>query len=247
MVIYLNSIASSTMASILRHKQYGNNLIQYNNFRNKYYPTECGFTIIRDPIERFISGYYTVNQLVFQDHDQHGKELSDTDTIYKFYKIEGEPQRFRQFVDDLITNKYNFIKYGAFSHIASQTGILSMSQVGIQFIIRKESLLDDYNIISEKCGLTHVDKKSAPKSMVKVGRTQFAKQSFSHELATKYLKMLGLINYSNELKDPAWYALDKDTYNKIINYMSQDYECFKFTPNYKRDVLERLNITEITI
>lgn len=116
-----------------------------------------------------------------------------------------------------------------------------MAQLGIQFILRKENLLNDYHTIADICNLKRVNEDDIPRAMEKVGRIDTIKSDFNPKLANKIIKMLSLDNHTKKL-DPAWYALDINTYNMIINYLKQDFTCFKFEYNYKNDVLNRIKL-----
>lgn len=64
--------------------------------------------IFREPISRFISGYYTVNKLIF-NHNKYGKKPYLHPKLFTFYNITGEPERVLEFIRNLMEFGYDFL------------------------------------------------------------------------------------------------------------------------------------------
>ena len=92
--------------------------------------TKCGFAFIRDPIQRFISAYYTINKKIYREMKH--EFISAPDRIpdrfkgrLNFLMIMGEPQRFEAFMKDLFREPDWWGIEDPLKHIASQTYFLS--------------------------------------------------------------------------------------------------------------------------
>merc|ERR1711879_121101 len=114
--------------------------------------TNCGFTFVRNPIERFISGYYTINNMLWREvRDNNDRKTFQNHTVekwdrYKFVRIIGEPQRFEMYLEEMMASPYHFGKTLPFRHTGSQMYFLS-SWYGsdIQFFGRVEKMVDHWN------------------------------------------------------------------------------------------------------
>ena len=92
--------------------------------------TKCGFAFIRDPIQRFISAYYTINKKIYREMKH--EFMSAPDRIPERFKdrltfltITGEPQRFLAFMDDLFREPDWWGIEDPLKHISSQSYFLS--------------------------------------------------------------------------------------------------------------------------
>lgn len=81
----------------------------------------CVFTFVRDPIERFISGYRELISRISKAED--GSNFT-SDRSWPFWNVSHEPARFRQFVDDLLLSGDQMTCFGHISHAVSQTNYL---------------------------------------------------------------------------------------------------------------------------
>ena len=81
----------------------------------------CVFTFVRDPIERFISGY---RELISRISKVADGSNSTSDRSWPFWSVRHEPARFRQFVDDLLLYGDQMTCFGHISHAVSQTNYL---------------------------------------------------------------------------------------------------------------------------
>merc|ERR1719283_754085 len=68
----------------------GGTLNKFGKFNRSYLSenvvahSDCGFTFVREPISRFISGYYTVNKLIFM-HNKYALKPYDIPKRFGIY------------------------------------------------------------------------------------------------------------------------------------------------------------------
>eukprot|EP00494_Astrolonche_serrata_P001693 UN01699 len=95
--------------------------LQSHHINGSIINTDCGFTFVRNPIERLISGYYTNNVFVWRKTgDFESQVINKKIGKWTYIGVKGEPQRFRTFVNNLIQNPSN-----ADIHVVSQSSHLS--------------------------------------------------------------------------------------------------------------------------
>ena len=123
--------ASSTTTTYLQ-RQSGEYKFEQNIIdSNTLVISNCSFTFVRDPLQRFVSAYYTVNRLMW-DVENHPERVQDHEHIatlrhlFKFLSVEGEPERFRAFVDDLSIESLFIFGSRHLQHMMSQSAILSL-------------------------------------------------------------------------------------------------------------------------
>ena len=194
-----------------------------------------GFTIVRNPITRFISGYYTANWLLWKGN--YTEKILKKYPYIKFIKKEKEPFRFRQFVDDLIENPYEFTIINPLFHIMSQSAVLTVAELDLHFILRFEHLTEHFKELTTYCDiLKPLENEVWPKRMGNYGREYKPKDILIYN---EYKKIMSLDSYNKNDIEPAWFAMNEETYNKIVEYYKQDYKCFNYKHDYKMDVLSK--------
>lgn len=114
----------------IRNDYYYKTRFSYQN--TVLYARKCVFTFVRNPIDRLISGYYTINQLIFGSVYYKNKldivnALGNHDI--HFYGIIGEPKRFTTFVEELVTKEWVFLQVNPLWHVSTQSGLLTISRV----------------------------------------------------------------------------------------------------------------------
>ena len=219
----------------------------FNNFtlelthKNQLIISNCGFTVVRNPFNRFISAYYTINMLLFKDYILKNNQFKVPEYL-TFWKIHGEPSRFNKFVDELIKYKYDFIKYHALNHLVTQSQILSIAKIDLQYILKFENITHHYNYIvrnMKHCHLQYIPKNKWPTHMKGYGYNHIIK-GLNDSQMDMYYKMMSLKQYNPYSKEsvlPVLYHMDINTYHKIINYYKQDYVCFGYHYDYHLDTI----------
>eukprot|EP01084_Bolivina_argentea_P010240 19068_1 len=206
--------------------------------------SNCSFTFVREPLQRFVSAYYTVNRLMW-DVEHNPERVGDHMHIaslrhlFKFLSVEGEPQRFRAFVDDLSVFESMFI-FGSrhLQHMMSQSAILSLpdiSRIGTNiewfthpekgnndnrfFIGKVESYEQHWKKLTEVCDDIVMYQKD-----LQLMPSYGARES----LNKTYLKVMSLDTWKKGDVLPVYYALNDITFAKIVNFYYQDYICFGY-------------------
>ena len=219
--------SSSIGMGILMHHDYNHTYISENMISHSI----CGFTFVREPVSRFISGYYTVNRLIYF-HNLPGafKKKYEHDKLFNWFNVEGEPQRFVQFVDDLIEFGYKFVVTSPLEHLMTQTGILSIAQNDIHFVGRLNKLQDHWGRLYEFCDNEMV--KPYPDKQFSRMKNYGIKGIDEHPI---YAKMMGLEDYEKDDVLPAYKVVadSYDLYSKIVQYYKQDFICFGFEIDYQ--------------
>ena len=119
--------------------------------------TDCGFTFVRNPITRFIAGYYTINRKIYNLHHS----LSNTSLFaeekwnrnWLFLRKFQEPDRFITFVEEMVSNPYHFSLLEPMSHINSMTAKSFSVYFGsdLHFIGKVEYMDSHWNALMEQC------------------------------------------------------------------------------------------------
>ena len=217
---------------------------------------ECGFTFVRDPISRFVSGYYTINKLIYWYHDhlkrlnRSGPNMDAVPDSFTFWNITGEPQRMIEFVENIWDYSYEFTKTSPLEHLMTQTGLLAVSKLNIHYIGDVSQLMEHLEIIKNKCAEKTNNQKMLNQDLVeKKIMTSFGTK-WMDELRPWYTDMLSLDDYVKGDLDPAYMALadNYDLYHKVVEYYRQDYVCFGFEHDWKKfrnKIYAKLNETII--
>jgi len=240
--------ASSTTTTYLKRQtgeyEFEQNIIDSNTV----VISNCSFTFVRDPLQRFVSAYYTVNRLMWDvenhpDRVEDHRHIANLRHLFKFLSVEGEPERFRAFVDDLSIFESVFI-FGSrhLQHMMSQSAILSLpdlSRIGKSiewftdpssgqmndrfFVGRVEQYEQHWRKLTEICDDIVMYEKDL-QLMPSYGARESLNQT--------YLKVMSLDTWKKGDILPAYHAIynDRDTFAKIVNFYYQDYVCFGYTP-----------------
>ena len=218
--------SSSIGSGILSFYDYNHSYISENMISH----SNCGFTFVREPLSRFISGYYTVNRLIYF-HNLPGafKKKYEHDKLFNWFNIAGEPARFTQFVDDLLEFDYKFVVTSPLEHMMSQTGILSISQNDIHFVGRLHKLKDHWGKLYEFCDNELLNEY--PTREFSRMKNYGTKGVDEHP---EYAKLMSLEGYENGDLLPAYKVVadSYDLYSKIAHYYRQDFVCFGFEMDY---------------
>ena len=239
--------SSSVINLLSQYNKDRNHKIISQHIKHDHIYIDCGFTFIRDPIARIISGYYTSNAHLWKhlngfNNTNSVKSFKKINPFLNFIDINGEPRRFRQFIDDLITNPYRMTRWD--DHFMSQTEHLSINYyTNITFFGKVESFDNDWKILSKKCKFFDGLKENMTKQMSGFGWSN--PKSWDSGKYNNWVEYMSLKNYHNysintrkegknmeKVIPPAWYAINIEYYNKIVNYYWQDFKCFGYKPNW---------------
>ena len=53
-----------------------------------------------------------------------------------------------------------------------------------------------------------------------------------------------MMDMVNERRRPAWKGIDQKTYQTLVDFYKQDFECFGYEPDFEKDVLPQLKRLE---
>jgi len=216
--VHIEKSSSSTMGDVATSQ----GLNQTLTIPGKVNHADCGFTVVRNPIDRFVSAYYMINGLLYPRGNSSG---IDCVRNLKFWTITTEPERFHAFVDQMTdpSQSWDFIHCGPNVHAISQTQLLSIAQNELQFILKTENLKDQFNSIARLCPnlqeldeFPHANKGSRPTS------------------DPGFYEMMDMVG--NERGRPAWKGMDEKTWKKLRDYYAQDFICFGYTPTFQEEV-----------
>eukprot|EP01084_Bolivina_argentea_P118342 209993_1 len=148
--IEINNNANDIMKNVLLKS---NNLLQTININpNIRIQSKCGFTFVQHPITRFISGYFTINALLWEDFENidYFPEIFEQFTFYKI--VNNLKARLKAFINDLRKFHYLFIKVFPFMNILmTQIGQLSITQNDINYIFKYEYIQNqNKNILNDQ-------------------------------------------------------------------------------------------------
>eukprot|EP01083_Nonionella_stella_P107763 312524_1 len=212
--------------------------------------TGCGYTFVRNPITRFIAGYYMINiHIYLQDQKMKNvsrfieaiKKHSGSNKTWSFLGKYTEPDRFLTFVDEMISNPYMFSwGGGSMAHISTMTAkaFTVFHNSDLQFIGKVEFMDEHWDILLDRCSWF---------------RKHLVNRTHRHANANKgqnmrrnaFRDMLGFTEYAMKNKTglyPAYYmvASNKTLYDLLVHYYWQDFVCFGYEPDFvefKRFVL----------
>ena len=224
---HIPKTGSSSIGSMLMSWQYNRSFISENMISH----TQCGFTFVREPISRFVSGYYTVNRLIYF-HNLPGvsKKRYEHDKLFNWFNVSGEPARFTQFVEDLLEFDYEFVETSPLEHMMTQSGILSIAQNDIHFVGKLHKMRDHWSRLHAFCDseLLQVYPKREYSRMKNYGVHGIKEHP-------EYAKLMSLEDYEDGDLLPAYKVVadSYDLYHKIANYYKQDFVCFGFEMDYQ--------------
>ena len=162
---------------------------------------------------------------------------------WRFIHIHGEPERFRTFVDEMVSAPHRFTKTGLHDHVMSATSIfqqhLGTEDTDLRFIGKVENFEEDMAALKKVCSdyfepndnmLTH--------QMPGYGWSQPSSWSGNMEMYRSWIETMGLMPIYNYWKEhgntdgvmlpPAYFAIDETTYQKIVDFYIQDLKCFGY-------------------
>eukprot|EP01083_Nonionella_stella_P098688 277603_1 len=244
------SASSSTAAMAKEYFNFGSKWVtRHDAIQQPYNATHCGFTFVRDPIKRFISGYYTVNAMIYGENELNFvNHTNNKYEHYKFIKIMGEPQRFETFLDEIIENSHRFYGVVPLRHIASQTYFLSnWYGSNIHFVGKVENYSNHWlELLNyDKCGAWFRNKsniiRNANIEHVIYGMYH---HGFDVNFYTKpnkqikykeYIEAMSLeIMIDNMYKlPPMYHKMTEKIYNKIVDFYYQDFKCFGYSYGFQ--------------
>eukprot|EP01084_Bolivina_argentea_P079895 144809_1 len=253
--------SSSTAGMLQEHFNFHQHWVDGPEINHNNIYTNCGFTFVRNPIHRFISGYYTINNMLWRDClDINGKKTFSNHTIkkwdkFQFIRMIGEPQRFQMYIEEMFKDPYYFGKTLPFRHTGSQMYFLSnWYGSDIQFFGRVEKFEEHWNKLMEfenckwfKNNMKRgVDKIEVPNSMYHYGFYGPTLWRKSNGEKKEYVDALGIrANLEkmydgntanrvdpNDILAPAYYFINEKTFNKIVKYFWQDFVCFGYPTDY---------------
>jgi hypothetical protein len=185
--------ASTSIRNALNLKGYDNNYISILSLGSKEidYPT---FAIVRDPIERLISGYLKVCD----------RATGDSPHILKtnFYKLKDQKKRFYEFVNELERGMFD-------CHIERQCFYLTDSlgkPFEIDYYLKVENLSEDFSRMCKKlglkCTLTHLNEAKSERpqktklvNLKEIFKTAFENRTFKESMFFIIFKLLNVVKF----------------------------------------------------
>eukprot|EP01084_Bolivina_argentea_P247205 413617_1 len=219
--------------------------------------TKCGFAFIRDPIQRFISAYYTINKKIYREMKH--EFISGADRIperfinkLNFLTIMEEPKRFETFMNDLFKQPHFWGVNDPLKHISSQIYFLSNWYTSdINFFGRVEHYPKHWKILMNYNGCEWFQKYdinvNISHALFHYGTMGISLYNSMNTRQKEYVdglnmrdmleKMYGKdknkYNISeNDVLPPAYYFITESMYNKIVEFYYQDFVCFGYKPDY---------------
>lgn len=195
--IGVSSNASTSVRNAINVLEYSDNYLSFleGNAPEKYYTT---FAIIRDPIERLISGYIKVCARATQDSPHILKK--------KFYWERNQKKRFYEFIDELERDYFD-------CHIEKQIFFLTDNNddmLNINYLLKLEHIDKDFSKMCKDLGLNY-----------NLGHLNKGYNKNTNAIKLKVFKRYSkkIFNCQN-IKNPYSFVLLK-IINKIKNYFNK--------------------------
>ena len=234
--------------------------------------SECSFTFVRDPITRFIAGYYTINALLYLLLKEKFSNIQNETFLrfelpfdqrkrhknVRFAMVRGEPQRFKAFLNEMVSNPFRFTRLWQIDHIQSQTEILSVyfgncMQSKLHFVGKVEQFSPHWKELTNLCSFFQnksdlaedQSNRKNDKFQWNLNPKAWHKEYDRFEEFIQYLSLDKVYEHYVErgnldnVLPPIWYHIDERIYDQIVEYYLMDYQCFGYEPNYKEFVRER--------
>eukprot|EP01084_Bolivina_argentea_P015956 29894_1 len=208
MYYHIEKSGSSSIAGMLHVYNFNTSYTS----ENALFHCQCGFTFVRDPISRFVSGYYTINKLIYWFHHhlprigKKGANMDKVPRLFSFWNITGEPQRMMEFVNNIYDSSFEFTKITPLEHMMTQSGLLGVSSADIHYIGRVSDLMEHLDVIKNKCAIRTDNKFLLETDLIEQRiMTRFGTKWFD-ELRPWYTDMLSLDDYVKGDLDPAYLA-----------------------------------------
>ena len=168
-----------------------------------------------------------------------------------YWKIQGEPQHFRTFVDELVSGKsHEFVQHMTLNHISSQSSHLNFwFDLNFTHIAKFEYMNENIQIIKNKCPKTF----EYLKNKTLLHALKGAGASLEKPSPIEYAKLLSLpytdeMTIENKFKNkPAVKAINQEYLNKIVEFFYQDYICFGYLPIYPEIGLKYTGSYDFTV
>jgi len=200
--------------------------------------SKCLFTFTRSPISRVLSGYYTINAWIWRDHNG---TFENVDASWDFVRIHGEPERFRTFVDELVSQPHRFTVSQYNDHVMSATTIfqqhLGTEDTELRFLGKVEHFEEDMARLKEICSYFEAEDQMVAHQMRGFGWAAPSSWHNEWEFHLNWIESTGsmpLYNFWKEhgtvdgLLPPAYFAVDEATHQKIVDFYIQDIRCFGY-------------------
>eukprot|EP01084_Bolivina_argentea_P015967 29908_1 len=211
----------------------GGTLNKFGGFNRTYLSenvishVDCGFTFVREPISRFISGYYTVNKLIFH-HNKYAKKRYPIPDIFPFWNITGEPYRVLEFIKNLVQFRYEFLVRSPLEHIMSQASVLSVAQLDIHFVGRLKKFKAHLDRVIDHCAGRFLPKPD------EILRRMAGFGTLNLDAEPDYAQMMSLDDYEDGDLLPAYKAIadSYEAYQSLVEFFRQDFICFGYDHDY---------------
>ena len=240
----------------------------FNGYAKQYMihkKIKCGFTFVRHPIHRFISAYYTFNQMLHYDlnsNNRDDKARNKTRDILKentkFWEIADYCNvtysnysclhRMHVFVDELVNDSWqwingyhNVLSTRIMEHVGSISGqFMSLyDEWQIDYVGRVEYYEQHWKELSQNISECSNGALGLYWSTPRRRRRRM-KEKRKRRLKSNLIYMMNKSGQNNKktLGRPlvdAYYALalDKDLYDKIVDYYYQDFVCFGYNMTHQ--------------
>ena len=222
---------------------------------------QCGFTFVRHPIHRFISGYYTMNLMLKGDVNKKLKpeQVEAMKEKLKHWEIEDECyydfscfERLHVFIDQLVDDSWQWINHykdvlsgRVMEHVGSMSGHFLASYDGwnIDYIGKMEYFDEHWSLLSRE--ISECSKGYLEKYWEEMENYDIANGTSADE-AYKDMDQDGLAHtmkgYGQAAKHTlnrplvdAYYALamDRSLYERLAEYYYQDAVCFQYDTSYE--------------
>ena len=245
------------LKSTNKYEKYGQ-ITQSQIHQNAIFGSKCSFIFVRSPIDRVLSGYYTLNAKLWRSMESNFNNYYN-ETFRKqrqnfpnwTFIIKEEPLRFETFINELIESPKKFTDSMHHNHITSTTEIfqkhLGNKYTDLHFIGKVENFTNDFKNLMKKCSNYfnfETDVKILKKEYLSHQMRGFGwafpkswNQEWKYHLNwLKYMGLFPIYNYwkinknIDNILPPAYFILYKNynLYKKIIKYYYQDIVCWKY-------------------